>query len=57
MHDMCDVCEMCEPRGLRSSRGCRASTRDPCMRDLWEAPRTTVLRAWKAGDPAGHYTY
>jgi hypothetical protein len=30
MYDMCDICEMYEPRGLRSSRGCRALTRDPC---------------------------
>jgi hypothetical protein len=26
------------------------------MRDNWGAPRTAVLRAWKASDPAGHYT-
>jgi len=47
MHDMCDTIEMCETRKLRSSRGCRASARDLCMRDVWGAPRPEALRAWK----------
>ena len=30
-------------------------SRDPCMRDVWGAPRPMVLRACEASDPAGHY--
>jgi hypothetical protein len=30
--------------------------RDPCMRDVWGAPRPEALRACEASDPAGHYT-
>jgi len=47
MHDMCDTKEMCEARKSRSSRGCRASSRDLCMRDVWKAPRPEALRAWR----------
>jgi hypothetical protein len=55
MHDMCDTREMCEARKSRSSRACRASSRDPCMRDVWGMPRPADLRACEASDPAGHY--
>jgi hypothetical protein len=57
MHDMCDTREMREARKSRSSRACRASSRDPCMRDVWGMPRPADLRACEASDPAGHYTY
>jgi hypothetical protein len=56
MHDMCDTREMCEARKSRSSRACRASSRDPCMRDVWGMPRSADLRACEASDPAGYYT-
>jgi hypothetical protein len=56
MHDMCDTREMCEARKPRSSRACRASSRDPCMRDVWGMPRPVDLRACEASDPVGHYT-
>jgi hypothetical protein len=56
MHDMCDTREMCEARESRSSRACRASSRDPCMRDVWGMPRPADLRACEASDPVGHYT-
>ena len=32
------------------------ASRDPCMRDVWGAPRPEALRACEASDPAGHYT-
>jgi hypothetical protein len=54
MHDMCDTREMCEARKSRSSRACRASSRDPCMRDVWGMPRPADLRACEASDSAGH---
>jgi hypothetical protein len=57
MHDMSDTREMCEARKSRSSRACRASSRDPCMRDVWGIPRPADLRACEASDPAGHYIY
>jgi hypothetical protein len=57
MHDMCDTREMCEARKSRSSRACRASSRDPCMRDVWEMLRPADLRAYEANDPAGHYSW
>jgi hypothetical protein len=56
MHDMCDTREMCEARKSRSSRACRASSRDPCMRDVWGMPRPADLRACEASDPVGHYS-
>jgi hypothetical protein len=56
MHDMCDTREMCEARKPRSSRACRASSRDPCMRDVWGMPRPVDLRACEASDPVGHYS-
>jgi hypothetical protein len=56
MHDICDTREMCEARQSRSSRACRASSRDPCMRDVWGMPRPADLRACEASDPVGHYT-
>jgi hypothetical protein len=57
MHDMCDTREMREARKSRSSRACRASSRDPCMRDVWGMPRPADLRACEASDPTGYYTY
>jgi hypothetical protein len=56
MHDMCDTREMCEARKSRSSRACRASSRDSCMRDVWGMPRPADLRACEASDPVGHYS-
>jgi hypothetical protein len=47
MHDMC------EARKSRSSRACRAPSRDPCMRDVWGMPRPADLRACEARDPVG----
>jgi hypothetical protein len=55
MHDMCDTREMCEARKSRSSRARRASSRDPCMRDVWGMPRPADLRACEASDPSGYY--
>ena len=57
MHDICNTREMCEARKSRSSRACRASSRDPCMRDVWGMPRPADLRACEASDPWGHYNY
>jgi hypothetical protein len=56
MHNMCDTREICEARKSRSSCACRASSRDLCMRDIWEMPRPADLRACEANDSAGHYT-
>jgi hypothetical protein len=55
MHDMCDTREMCEARKSRSSRARRASSRDPCMRDVWGMLRPADLRACEASDPSGYY--
>ena len=55
MHDMCDTKEICEARKSRSSRGGRLQSRDPCMRDVWGAPRPIILCTCAASNPAGHY--
>jgi len=47
MHDICDTREIYKARKSRSSCGCRASSYDLCMRDVWRALRPEALRVWR----------